>query len=188
MYGCAVMRPPCRRGSVAGRRGRGGSRRARRRARRRRCRRAVTAGRGRGACRRPATTSMFSRPMRRRTAGLSCWLPRPKRAPWPPTTPTISVAGSSAEQLEQLALAEVEPSEAAGAHRVDAEQRLRRARGAPRSAAGRRSRAEDVDPARIHRRRRRPADGVERGLVGGGGARSWRTASAAGRRGTRAAP
>ena len=107
---------------------------------------------------------MFSAPIRRRTAGPSCWLPRPSSAPWPPTTPISERRGLVADQLEQLALAEVRAEQAACAHRVDPEQRLRQPE-APHHAARRRARAEHVDAARIHPVGDRGADGLERDLI-----------------------
>ena len=78
------------------------------------------------------------------------------------------------EQLEQLALAEVGADERAGAHGVDAEQRLRGRRGAPRSAWSSfpgRARRSGAGPSRRRRRgRRRRArprrSAPERGLGG----------------------
>ena len=97
---------------------------------------------------------MFSAPMRRRTAGLSCWLPRPSSAPWPPTTPMTSVAGSSASSSSSSRSPRSAPSSRPAAHGVDAEQRLRQPEALASRAASSCPGPSEVDPARIHRRRR----------------------------------
>ena len=182
MYGCAVMQPPCQTsGSAAGRRGRGGSRRAPVEARHRRCRRGATAGRVRAACAAGDDLDVVDADAAEHRGAELLVAAAEQRALTADDADDRASPALVREQREQIRARRGRRRRAAGPDRVDAEQRLRQAQMAAitrrsscpgrarRSGAGPSSRDRRAQTRRARRRReaRRP---------------SWRPARAAGRR------
>ena len=115
-----------------------------------------------------ATMTTFPIPTRSITFGESCWFPRPKTKPWPPTGVTTSVIG--VRELEQPPLVRVSSARIrrpARRPRPGASCRVR----ASHRGAGRRSRADEAGRVVEHGCREGARDRLLGALLAGGAAR-----------------